>query len=151
MRLTTLAPLALAPTVLSAPSITIHNTCDFPVWVTSVSKTAGPTSAVAPATYWTQQEFYNGAGTAIKITRGAADLWTAQPVLQLSYTYKANESIYYGLSIAYGYAFAGEKVRVEGDAGKAVEGIAWAGAVPGDEGTKSFFGSTGLTVHLCEH
>ena len=150
MRLTHLAPLALATTTLSAPSVTIHNTCSFPVWITSVSSTTGPTSSVAPSTYWTQEEFFNRVGTAIKITRGESDLYTGRPVLQLSYTFKANESIYYSLSTANGFAFWGENITVEGDQGKGVQGIRWEGEPQPDQ-TWAFFGSTGLTVHLCEH
>jgi hypothetical protein len=150
MRLTHLTPLALATTTLSAPSVTIHNTCAFPVWVTSVSSTTGPTSSVAPSTYWTQEEFFNRVGTAVKITRGESDLWTARPVLQLSYTYKANESIYYGLSSANGFAFWGEKISVQGDAGKGAPGIEWVGEPKPDQ-TLAYFGTTGLTVHLCVH
>lgn len=146
---TIFSSLALAATALAAPSVVVHNNCDFDIFVTSVGQTTGNTTKVQPDTRWTEEEYFQGIGTAIKIGRDVAALWTAKPVLHLSYTYKKNESIYYDLSTAYGFDFWGKKITVKGDEGKDVPSIEWNGA-PGPIHTYNYsHGETGLTLEVC--
>lgn len=140
--------LALAATALAAPSVIVHNNCDFNIFITSVGQTTGNTTAVQPDTLWTEEEYFQGVGTAIKIALTDAALWTAKPVLHLSYTYKKNESIYYDLSTAYGFDFWGKKITLKGDEGKNVPSIEWNGE-PSPPHTYAFFGETGLTLEVC--
>ncbi|KAF3006628.1 hypothetical protein E8E13_007702 [Curvularia kusanoi] len=140
---TILSGSALAATTLAAPSVVVHNNCDFNLFVTSVGQTIGNTTTVQPDTRWTEPEYFQGIGTAIKIARSAAALWTAQPVLHLSYTYSKDKSLYYDLSTTYGFDFYGENITVTGDEGKDVQPIEWHGT-PGPVHTYSYFGETGL-------
>lgn len=145
---TVVSGLALAVTALAAPSIVVHNNCDFSIFVTSVGTTAGNTTEVHPDTLWTEEEYFQGIGTAIKITRSAAALWTAKPTLHFSYTYNKGQNIYYDLSSAYGFDFWGMKLIVKGDEDKNVSSIEWDGA-PQPNHTLAYFGETGLTLEVC--
>jgi hypothetical protein len=140
--------LALAATALAAPSIVVHNNCDFDIFVTSVGTTAGNTTKVQPDTLWTEEEYFSGIGTAIKVTRSAAALWTAKPTLHFSYTYNKGQSIYYDLSSAYGFDFWGQNLTIKGDKDKNVPTIEWDGE-PQPNHTLSYFGETGLTLEVC--
>ena len=140
--------MALAAATLAAPSIVVHNNCDFDIFVTSVGQTTGNTTKVQPDTLWTEEEYFQGIGTAIKIGRTAAALWTAKPTLHLSYTYNKGQSLYYDLSTAYGFDFWGLKITVKGDKDKDVPAIEWDGA-PLPNHTLSYFGETGLTLEVC--
>lgn len=149
MRFSTIfSGLALAATTLAAPTIIVHNNCDFDIFVTSVGQTSGNTTKVQPDVLWTEEEYFENTGTAIKIGRSAAALWTAQPTLHLSYTYNKNQSLYYDLNTAYGFDFWGKKITVRGDEGKNVPTIEWDGA-PGPAQISSYLGETGLTLELC--
>lgn len=145
---TILSGFALAATALAAPSVVVHNSCDFDIFVTSVGQTTGNTTKVQPDTLWTEEEYFSGVGTAIKIGQTAAALWTAKPTLHLSYTYSKGKSLYYDLSTTYGFDFGGENITVKGDKDKNVQPIVWYGA-PGPVHTYVFFGETGLTLELC--
>lgn len=140
--------LALAATTLAAPSIVVHNNCDFSVFVTSVGITTGKTVEVHPDTLWTEEEYFQGTGTAIKVTKTSDGLWTGKPALQLGYTYNKSKNIYYDLSTAYGYDFWGKNITVRGDKGKDVPPIDWNGA-PQPSNTLVFIGETGLTLEVC--
>lgn len=143
-----LAGLALAATTLAAPSIVVHNNCDFSIFVTSVGATVGNTTEIRPDTLWTEEEYFQGIGTAIKITKTSNGLWTAKPALQLSYTYAKGQDIYYDLSTAYGFDFWGQNITVRGDKGKDVPSIDWNGA-PQPNHTLVYSGETGLTLEVC--
>ena len=145
---TLLNSLALAATALAAPSIVVHNNCDYSVFVTSVSVTTGNTIELRPDNFWTEEEYFQGTGTAIKVTKTSDGLWTAKPALQLGYTYNKGQNIYYDLSTAYGYDFWGQNVTVRGDKGKDVPSIDWYG-VPKPNRTLVFVGETGLTLEVC--
>lgn len=145
---TVFSALALAVTTFAVPSIVVHNNCDFNIFVTSVGQATGNTTKVQPDTLWTEEEYFQGVGTAIKIGRTAAALWTAQPTLHLSYTYNKGKSIYYDLSTAYGFDFWGKNITVKGDKDKDVQPIEWNGA-PGPVHTLSYLGETGLTLEVC--
>jgi len=140
--------LAFAATAFAAPYVIVHNNCDFDIFITSVGSTSGNTTKVQPDTRWTEEEYFEGTGTAIKIGRSAAALWTAQPTLHLSYTYNKGKSIYYDLSTAYGFDFWGKKITLKGDEEKDVPSIEWDGA-PGPIHTTSYFGETDLTLEVC--
>lgn len=149
MRFSTIfSGLAIAATTLAAPSIVVHNNCDFDVFVTSVGQITGNTTKVQPDTLWTEEEYFQGIGTAIKIGRTAAALWTAKPILHLSYTYNKGVSLYYGLSTVYGFDFPNKKITVKGDKDKDVPSIEWDGA-PQSGNTLAYFGETGLTLEVC--
>ncbi|KAJ4316784.1 hypothetical protein N0V94_005276 [Neodidymelliopsis sp. IMI 364377] len=145
---TVISSLALAATTLAAPSAIVHNNCDFSIFVTSVGSTSGNTTEVRPDTLWTEEEYFQGVGTAIKVTRSAAALWTAKPTLHFSYTYNKGKNIYYGLSTAYGFDFWGQNITITGDKGKDVPSIEWDGA-PQPDRTLAYFGETGLTLEVC--
>lgn len=149
MRFSTIfSGLTLATITLAAPSIVVHNNCDFDIFVTSVGPTAGNTTKVQPDTLWTEEEYFKGIGTAIKVARTAAALWTAKPILHLSYTYNKGQNIYYDLSTAYGFDFWGQNITVKGDKDKDVPSIEWDGA-PQPNHTLSYSGETGLTLDVC--
>jgi hypothetical protein len=145
---TILSSLALAVTTLAAPSIVVHNNCNFSIFVTSVGATSGNTTEVRPDTLWTEEEYFQNIGTAIKITKSAAGLWTAKPTLHFSYTYNKGKSIFYDLSTVYGFDFWGQKITVTGDKDKDVSEIKWDGT-PKPNHTLSYFGETGLTLEIC--
>ncbi|KAJ8118567.1 hypothetical protein OPT61_g470 [Boeremia exigua] len=145
---TIVSGLAFTATAFAAPYVVVHNNCDFDVFVTSVGQTSGNTTRVQPDTRWVEEEYFQGIGTAIKIGRTAAALWTAKPTLHLSYTYSKDQSIYYDLSTAYGFDFWGLKITLKGDKDKNVPSIEWDGA-PGPIHTESYFGETGLTLEAC--
>jgi hypothetical protein len=144
----TLSTLALAATTLAAPFITVKNKCDFDVFVTSVGREDRGTTKVPRNNTWREEEYFQGVGTAIKITRTKAGLWTAKPVLHLSYTYKKGEGIYYDLSSAYGFDFGGQKITVKEDGGRNVPTIEWDGE-PQPNHTRFYKGETGLTLEVC--
>jgi len=129
----------------------VHNKCDFDVWVTSVGVTQSDTKKLSPRDYWNEKQFLEspGVGTAIKITRSATGLYDNKPVLQLSYSYDAGKSIYYGLSSLNGFDFGGKKLRVHGTEGKNVEQIVWNGEPMPDQ-TLEYNGNTDLTLELCD-
>lgn len=141
--LSTLLPSAL-PAPTAPPTVTITNNCPFSVWITSVSGTPGPTEEVTSGTDWLEPEYFDGIGTAVKITREADSLWTNAPVLILGYTYKAGESIYYDLGTHAGYNFAGYTVKLQGAGGDVV----WVGE-PEPQDTMVFWRSSELTLGLC--
>lgn len=145
---TVVTGLAIAATTLATPSVIVHNNCDFDIFVTSVGKTTGNTTKVQPDTLWTEEEYFQDIGTAIKIGRSAAALWTAKPTLHLSYTYTKGVSLYYDLSTAYGFDFWGKNITVKGDKDKDVPSIEWYGA-PQPNHTLAYFGETGLTLEVC--
>jgi len=149
MRFSTIfSGLTLAATGLAAPSVVVHNNCDFDIFVTSVGSSVGNTTKVQPDTLWTEEEYFSGTGTAIKIARSATALWTAKPVLHLSYTYDQGKSLYYDLSTVYGFDFDNQNITVTGDEGKNVTSIKWVGT-PGPIHTFSYFGETGLHLETC--
>jgi hypothetical protein len=143
-----LSTLAFAATTLAAPAVTVNNNCLTNVYVTSVSKISGPTTEVLSKKSWTEAEYFNGVGTAIKITRTASGLYTGEPTLHLSYTYKQPEGIYYGLSTTVKYGFPGENITVTGDEGKGVLPILWNDKAQ-PNGTLYYAGETNLTLKLC--
>lgn len=149
MRFSTIfSGLTLAAAGLAAPSVVVQNNCDFDIFVTSVGTSVGNTTKVQPDTLWTEEEYFSGVGTAIKIARSATALWTAKPVLHLSYTYDQGKSLYYDLSTVYGFDFENQNITVTGDEGKDVTSIKWVGT-PGPIHTFSYFGETGLHLETC--
>ncbi|KAH6633217.1 hypothetical protein C7974DRAFT_412230 [Boeremia exigua] len=146
---TIISGFAFTASAFAAPSIILHNNCDFDVFVTSVGKTSGNTTRVHPDVPWIEEEYFDGTGTAIKIGRTAAALWTAKPTLHLSYTYSRGQSLYYDLSTTYGFDFWGKKITVKGDDDKEVPSIEWDGAPELIQHTQSYFGETGLTLEIC--
>jgi hypothetical protein len=143
-----LSTLALAATTLAAPSIVVENSCGSEFFVTSVGLTASDTVKVQPGKSWTEAEYFSGTGTAIKITKTADGLYTGKPTLHLSYTYKKDEPLYYGLSSTYGYDFKGQNITVTGDKGKDVPAIRWNDAAQPNN-TLAYRGETSLTLSLC--
>ncbi|KAF2849855.1 hypothetical protein T440DRAFT_118288 [Plenodomus tracheiphilus IPT5] len=137
-----------ASTALAGTSF-VHNNCGYDVYITSVGTKPGVTKKLGNNSWWSEKQYYEGVGTAIKITSTATGLWEGKPVLHLSYTYDAGKSIYYDLSTAYGFDFAGKKLRVHGPEGKKVEEIVWEGE-PKPNHTAVYFGDTNLTLELCE-
>ncbi|KAH8730923.1 hypothetical protein GQ44DRAFT_605950, partial [Phaeosphaeriaceae sp. PMI808] len=96
-------------------------------------------------------QFYDGTtGTAIKFTRSPIGLYSGDPVLHFPYTYKAGESIYYGIATHNGFAFWGENITLRAEAGKGAEDIVWGGKLERDYTVAYLRGELGLTFTLCE-
>jgi hypothetical protein len=91
----------------------------------------------------------DGVGTAIKITKTEAGLWTKEPVLTFGYSYKKDAYIYYDLSTIYGFDFQGKKLRIHNTDGKKVEEIVWVGE-PKLNNTAAYLGEADLTLELCD-
>ncbi|KAI8935332.1 hypothetical protein NX059_007917 [Plenodomus lindquistii] len=150
MRLSALiASITLMAGTALAGTTFVHNKCGFDVYVTSVGATTSETMKLTNTSYWSEKQYFEGIGTAIKITTSPNALWESKPVLHFSYTYTKNVSIYYDLSTAFGFDFAGDKLRVHGPEGKNVEEIVWDGE-PKPNHTAVFFGDTSLTLELCD-
>ncbi|KAJ4371483.1 hypothetical protein N0V83_004700 [Neocucurbitaria cava] len=149
MRLTPLfTTLALTASSALASYTIVHNKCDFDVWVTTVSTTTGKTTKVIPTASYTEPQYFDNTGTAIKITRSEKGLWTSAPVLTLAYTYTKGGPIYYDLSSSLGFDFWGKKLTVKGEDGKGVEELTWDGT-PKPNHTAAYWGETSLTLTLC--
>ncbi|KAL6707756.1 hypothetical protein ACN47E_003877 [Coniothyrium glycines] len=146
-----IAALGLTVTTAIAGVTSIHNNCDFDVWITSVGATQGKTKKLAPGNYWNEKQYLeqSGVGTAIKITRTQNGLYEDKPVLHLSYSVDKGKSIYYDLSTHNGFDFSGEQLRVHGEEGKKVAQIVWDGA-PKPNHTYEYNGDTDLMLELCE-
>lgn len=127
----------------------VHNKCESAVWVTSVGATTGNTTMVPNGTYYSEKQYFEGVGTAIKITTTEKGLYDGQAVLHFSYTYAQNKSLYYDLSSINGFNFTGETLRVHGPDGGSVEEIVWKGE-PKPNHTAVFWGETNLTLELCD-
>lgn len=139
---------AMASSALAGTSF-VHNKCDFDVWVTSVGATTGETTQVPNGTYYSEKQYFEKVGTAIKITKTQQGLYDGKPVLHFSYTYAQNRSIYYDLSSINGFDFTGKKLRIHGPEGGHIEEIEWDGE-PKPNHTAVFLGDTNLTLELCE-
>ncbi|CBX94415.1 hypothetical protein IAQ61_009875 [Plenodomus lingam] len=146
---TLVATMALAASTALAGTSYVHNKCGYDVYVTSVGATPGPTTKLENATYWSEQQYLEDVGTAIKITTEANGLYEAKPVLHFSYTYNEGVSIYYDLSTIHGYDFAGKKLRLHGPDDQKVEEIVWDGE-PKPNHTAVYFGDTSLYLELCD-
>ncbi|KAF2866996.1 hypothetical protein BDV95DRAFT_503814 [Massariosphaeria phaeospora] len=144
---TLLTTLALAASTLAESTI-VKNHCDFPVWVTQVtSQGQGATVQIAASSgKWSEPQA--GAGVAIKITTTADGLYTAAPVLHLSYSSSAS-SIYYDLNSIYGYSFSGKTLRLHGSEAAAPE-VVWSEEPIAPPNTKAYIGQTNLVLELCE-
>ncbi|KAF1834373.1 hypothetical protein BDW02DRAFT_498520 [Decorospora gaudefroyi] len=146
------ATVALAAnTAFAISTASVHNKCNFPVWVTSVSDIQGEAKMLAPGSYYTetQQTAQDGVGTAIKITRTETGLYTSAPVLIFGYSYKEHAQLYYGLSTAFGFDFWDQKLRIHNTDGLHVEEIIWMGE-PKPDYTAAFLGAADLTLELCD-
>ncbi len=108
------------------------------MYVTSVSSTIGATDQLVAGEYWSEEQYYNGTGTAIKITLTQDGLWTNKPVLVFAYTYQPNEPIYYSLSTANGFDFNGDLIQLLGTY-ENVTSIVWEGE-PGPDHTVAYDG-----------
>lgn len=137
----------LAGTALANASI-VTNKCDFNVWVTSVSKTPGITNKLAPNSSWSEGQYFDETGTAIKITRSEKGLWEGKPVLTFAYSYHKGEEIYYDLSSHAGFDFWGKKLVLGGEKDKDAEEIVWNGE-PKPNHTAHYWGQTDLELKLC--
>jgi hypothetical protein len=95
--------LAASASVVSAGSAIIHNQCDFPVYLWSVSNTAGPMQELA-ANGGEYTEVYrnnpNGGGISMKIASDEA----ASEITQFEYTLE-DADLWYDLSNINGYPF----------------------------------------------
>jgi hypothetical protein len=146
---TYLTTLALTANSALAAMNLIHNKCDFDVWFSSVgSHNPDSPTLLAAGDYITEAQYYDGTGTALKFTREPEGLWTGQPVLHFSYSYKAGESIYYGISTNLGFDFGGDKIVLHGDQPDAPE-IVWNGE-PKPDFTAGFLkGELNLEFTMC--
>lgn len=144
-----LAIIAIAANNVLAGTSLVHNQCDFDVWVTSVATTQGPTTKLPPGQYWSQGQYEEEVGTAIKITRSAKGLWEDKPVLHFSYTFHEGKDIYYDLSTHSGFDFVGKKITITGgDDNDDVVEITWNGK-PKPNRTVVYEGDTDLILTLC--
>lgn len=144
-----LAFIAIAANNVLAGNSLVHNLCDFPVWVTSVASTQSPTTKLPSGQWWSQGQYEDEVGTAIKITRSARGLYEGKPVLHFSYTYHEGKDIYYDLSTHAGFDFQGEKITITGgDDNDDVEVITWNGK-PKPNRTAVYEGDTDLILTLC--
>ncbi|KAF1845370.1 uncharacterized protein K460DRAFT_281718 [Cucurbitaria berberidis CBS 394.84] len=149
MRLTTfLATLVLTASTAFAGVTIVTNKCDFDVWVTSVSTTTGPTKKIASNSSYTEGQYFDGTGTAIKVTRAEKGLWQGKAVLIFAYSYTKGGPIYYDLSSHSGFDFWGKKLTVQGQQGKGAEVLTWEGT-PKPNHTAVYWGETDLTLTLC--
>ena len=155
---TLLASLALAASTASAaPTIAgyaaVHNKCDFPVYVTSVSTTQRATQKIAPGTSYSESQspVFGGVGTAIKITTSENAIYNNSPVLTFGYSYTPQVGIYYSLgwTPAFGYDFSGKKIRIHNTDGLPVQEIVWNGVAQPDN-TAAYLGDANLTLELCD-
>lgn len=150
MHLSTLfATLTLTASTAFAGTSYVHNKCGFDVYITSVGSTMSETKKLGNNSYWSEKQYLEDVGTAIKITTSATALYEAKPVLHFSYTYTKGVSIYYDLSTTYGFDFEDKKLRLHGPEDKDVEEIVWDGE-PKPNHTAVYFGDTNLTLELCE-
>lgn len=149
MRPSALLPTAftLLTSTLAAPLAIIHNACPFPVYAVSVGTKSSSLVPIPPSAYHLEEQYFSGIGTAIKVTRSSDGLYKNEPVLHLSYTYTAGQSIYYDLSSHNGFAFEGWRV-VLGGGNEDVEEIVWEGEARGQR-TVAYFGETDLVLTLC--
>lgn len=95
--------LASAASVASAGSAIIHNQCDFPVYLWSVSNTAGPMQELAANGGEYTEEYRNnpnGGGVSMKIAADKA----ASEITQFEYTLE-DADLWYDLSNINGYPF----------------------------------------------
>ncbi|CAO2655862.1 Nn.00g046650.m01.CDS01 [Neocucurbitaria sp. VM-36] len=136
-----------ASTALAAATI-VTNKCDFDVWVTSVSTTTGETKKITPTSSYTEGQYFDGTGTAIKVTRSENGLWQNKPVLTFAYSYTKGGPIYYDLSSHSGFDFWGKKLTIKGEQGKGAEEVTWDGT-PKPNHTAAYWGETDLTLTLC--
>lgn len=152
MRFTSLlTTLAATVSTAQAGSNYIHNNCGYEVWVTSVSSGDIPQPEhLEPGLYMVEGQYFDKTGTALKITKSKDGIYTGAAVLHFSYSYKAGQELYYGLSSHAGFDFWNEKITLgplEGDSGTT---ITWDGA-PGPDYTAAFFGEKDLMLELCAH
>lgn len=149
MRLATyMATLVLTASTALAGFTIVTNKCDFDVWVTSVSTTPGETKKISPKQSYTEGQYFDGTGTAIKITRSEKGLWEGKPVLILGYSYTKGGPIYYDLSSSSGFDFWGKKLTVRGPKGKGAEELTWDGT-PKPNHTAVYWGEVDLMLTLC--
>jgi hypothetical protein len=135
-----------APT--TAPNAIVHNKCDYPVYVTSVSADSQEqTQVIAPG-----HQFYKtqGSGISIKVTKTEKGLYTGKPVLLFSHSYQPQLGLYYDLNHVNGFDFSGEKLRIHNAEGLPVEEIVWVGE-PKPAYTEAYLGGPAdLTLELCD-
>jgi hypothetical protein len=155
---TLLATLALAAgSASAAPMLTgtaeVHNKCDYPVYVTSVSGSQKPTQKILPghSYYEPQSTALGGVGVAIKITKSEGGLYRREPVTIFGYSYNPQGGIYYSLGYTpeFGYGFQGEKLRIHNTEGLPVQEIVWNGEAKPDY-TATYLGDANLTLELCD-
>jgi hypothetical protein len=151
MRLTSLlTTLAITTSTAQAGANYIHNNCGFEVWLTSVGGSDVPEAENLPAgSYGSEGQYFDKTGTAIKITKAKDGIYTGAPVLHFSYSYKAGQELYYGLSTHAGFDFWGEKLTLGPLEGASGTTITWDGA-PGLDYTASYLGGEmDLMLELC--
>ncbi|KAF2020720.1 hypothetical protein BU24DRAFT_403801 [Aaosphaeria arxii CBS 175.79] len=146
--------LLTTPTHATNSTILVKNNCPFPLYITSVSSTVGPTIPLGGGGgTWTEPQHKDPlTGIAIKVAVAQDALYASKPVLTFGYTVDYGvPDVYYDLTTTYGFAeeLRGKKIAVKGDEGKGVPGITWEGAPPGEQQTKRFVGTTDLTLEVC--
>lgn len=146
---TYLTTLALTANSALAAMNLIHNKCDFDVWFSSIgSNDPSSPTLIAAGDYISEAQYFDGTGTALKITRTQNGLWTGQPVLQFSYSYLAGQDIYYGISTDHGFDFWGEKIVLQGDNPAATK-ITWDGEPKPDFTAGWLNGELNLEFTIC--
>ncbi|CAE7178701.1 hypothetical protein CFE70_005920 [Pyrenophora teres f. teres 0-1] len=152
MHLSTLvASVAMLANTALAAYATVHNNCNFTVWVTSVQTDQTPVQMVLPTGKYveTLKEAKNGVGVAVQVLKSQAGLYTGKPILTMAYSLVPNDAIYYSLSTANGFDFTGEKLRIHNAAGVPLEEIVWVGE-PKPDHTAVYHGTADLNLELCD-
>ncbi|USP81436.1 uncharacterized protein yc1106_08710 [Curvularia clavata] len=144
--------LALSTRAAPDPYAKVHNKCSFPVWVSSVQNTAGPTQMLLSGNTFSevQRNPENGTGVSIQVTTTVDGAHTKAPILIMGYSWDNRTGLYYSLSTVNGFSFWGQKLRIHNTEGKAVQEIVWVGEPKGEYTAVYLKGEADITLELCD-